>query len=165
MADKLQSRFTDVHRLGDGCFGEVYRGQYRSSPGKNCALKVFPRSEQMASDEIIAMCRLPDHRNIIRYYHHFVLNLDQLCLVMEYCSEGNLNDFLLEHPPIFSQELRFMKDIALAVAYLHDHGIVHRDLKPSNILLASDGTLKVGDYGLAKIAATFERHGGCLYHY
>ena len=51
-----------------------------------------------------------------------------------------------------------MRGICAGVAYLHDHGIVHRDLKPGNIFL-DEGTVKIGDYGLAKFISCSRRSG------
>src|SRR6187397_2241511 len=51
-----------------------------------------------------------------------------------------------------------MHGLCAGVAYLHDHGIVHRDLKPGNIF-SDEGTVKIGDYGLAKFISCSRRSG------
>eukprot|EP00058_Branchiostoma_floridae_P013998 XP_002599486.1 hypothetical protein BRAFLDRAFT_223937 [Branchiostoma floridae] len=76
-------------------------------------------------------------------------------LVMEFCPLGTMNDFLLKNGP--SYNMRFMRQIASAVAYLHDRGIVHRDLKPDNVLVTGtkkDPIAKVADFGLAKVCGS-----------
>jgi serine/threonine protein kinase len=46
--------------------------------------------------------------------------------------------------------VRLMSDVLAGLAFAHDRGFVHRDLKPDNVLLAEDGTARIGDFGLAK---------------
>ncbi len=47
--------------------------------------------------------------------------------------------------------LRILREVAAALDYAHGRGVFHRDIKPANIMLASDGTVKICDFGIAKI--------------
>jgi serine/threonine-protein kinase len=53
-----------------------------------------------------------------------------------------------------AEALQIMSQLCDAVEYLHQHGIVHRDLKPQNVMLCHDGSLRVMDFGIAKVAAS-----------
>ena len=79
---------------------------------------------------------------------------------MEYVSGESLEDVIDRSPngmPV-EQAVAWMRGICAGVAYLHDHGIVHRDLKPGNIFF-DEGTVKIGDYGLAKFISCSRRSG------
>jgi FtsH-binding integral membrane protein len=71
---------------------------------------------------------------------------------MEYVAGPSLANALRDHPdglPL-DEARHWMKGLVEGVAYLHDHGLVHRDLKPANLFM-EEGTVKIGDYGLAKL--------------
>jgi serine/threonine protein kinase len=90
--------------------------------------------------------------------------LEGLSIVSEYLCGGSLWDFL--HSPSVSYSwdtaLVMAADIAKGVAHLHGEGIIHRDLKSANLLLDRGGTLKVADFGLARVKAhTFTMTGQC----
>lgn len=68
---------------------------------------------------------------------------------MEYCGGDNLRTILDNNFPSIEEKWRLTKEILQSLAYIHSRGMIHRDLKPSNIFLASDGCVKVGDFGLA----------------
>ena len=72
-------------------------------------------------------------------------------IVLECVPGGNLAERLrgAQQPEGWAAEIA--RTIAVAVEHAHKCGIIHRDLKPSNILIASDGSLKVADFGLAKL--------------
>src|SRR5947209_5550453 len=73
-------------------------------------------------------------------------------VVMEYVAGPSLANVLKQHPQgLPPHEVRhWLKGLVEGVAYLHDHGVVHRDLKPANLFM-EEGTVKIGDYGLAKL--------------
>ena len=72
-------------------------------------------------------------------------------LELEYVAGGSLDQQLDGTPWPTTRAARLAEQVALGIAEAHRQGIVHRDLKPSNVLLAADGTPKVGDFGLAKM--------------
>src|SRR5262249_20211123 len=72
-------------------------------------------------------------------------------LVLELVEGPTLADRIAQEPIPVIEALRVAKQIADALEASHEQGIVHRDLKPANIKLRSDGTVKVLDFGLAKI--------------
>ena len=76
-------------------------------------------------------------------------------IVMELCEQGDLKTKINEKfysKQQFSKEeyIKIISEILSAFNYLHQHGIVHRDVKPQNIFFTAEGTVKLGDFGLAK---------------
>ncbi|KAI0811940.1 hypothetical protein GGR55DRAFT_603250 [Xylaria sp. FL0064] len=78
---------------------------------------------------------------------------NNLYIQTEFCEEGNLNEFLREVGAKGRLDdfriWKIMLEVAQGLGQIHSAGFVHRDLKPSNILVGFDGTLKIGDFGLA----------------
>ena len=75
-------------------------------------------------------------------------------LVLELVDGETLADRIARGPVPFEEALQIARQIADAVDLAHQHGVVHRDLKPANIKLLPDGSVKVLDFGLAKILET-----------
>ncbi|MCB9896226.1 MAG: protein kinase [Planctomycetes bacterium] len=149
--------------LGKGGMGEVFKG-YHHALDINVAIKVLP--DELSRNELVRqrflrearLCVKLDHPHIVR-----VFNVDEyagnLYLVMEMI-EGTDAAHMLKNGGRFryKRALEIGAASADALAYAHTQGLVHRDVKPHNILLgASDGKIKISDFGLAR-AATSSSH-------
>ncbi|KAA6374257.1 MAG: putative CAMK family protein kinase, partial [Streblomastix strix] len=78
-----------------------------------------------------------------------------LCLILEYCKNGDLRNVIaeLQKLPIEDRIYRvwqLFSQITQALDFMHSNQVVHRDIKPENIFLMEDGTIRLGDFGLAK---------------
>ena len=149
--------YTIKRGVGRGGFGEVYFAT--SDAGKEVALKLIRRNLDVELRGV-TQCLNLKHPNLIALYDIRTDNLGDQWVVMEYVSGESLEDVIERHPqgmPV-DDALWWMHGICSGVAYLHDHGIVHRDLKPGNIF-SDEGTVKIGDYGLAKFISCSRRSG------
>ena len=100
----------------------------------------------------IDVLRSVDHPNIIKIYEVYDSE-KYIHLVFEYLEGGELFE-RIKSKGLYSEKdaINVMRDLLMALEYLHDKGIVHRDLKPENLILAfkdKDDNLKIADFGLA----------------
>ena len=153
----VQLHANDV--LGVGRYGTVFKGVFKG--GKTVAIKTIfadtaggvihlpkPAVDELRREALI-MCTLnrPNGSRV------FGIVPELGWFVMEYCSRGSLRDVLMDTRQSLSDsdKLRFAAEIATGVAYLHlpEVSIVHGDLKSANVLLASDGGVRLCDFGLS----------------
>jgi len=175
-----------AQQIGEGSFGNVYKASSKSkleSKARSVAVKVFSLASPIASPqakveseeskrkfssfvgEYAMLCRL-DHPQIIRMHESFQTNAD-LHLVLEMCRGGELYALLVRRIKedsnhgshgLLEEDVRiFLRQMLLAVAYLHNRRIVHRDIKPENFLVyGASGepeadVLKLCDFGTAMV--------------
>ncbi len=102
------------------------------------------------------------HPNVVNVYDQGQ-DADTAYLVMEYLPGITLRDLLNEHPMLTTEQaMDIMEAVLSGLAAAHRNGIVHRDLKPENVLLADDGRIKIGDFGLARAATAQTAAGNAL---
>jgi serine/threonine protein kinase len=149
--------YTIKRGVGRGGFGEVYFAT--SDAGKEVALKLIRRNLDVELRGV-TQCLNLKHPNLIALYDIKTDEMGDQWVVMEYVSGESLEDLIDRSPNGIPEDqmLSWMRGLCAGVAYLHDHGIVHRDLKPGNIF-SDDGTVKIGDYGLAKFISCSRRSG------
>ncbi len=147
--------------LGQGGMGVVYKARQKELD-RVVALKILPREigctagfADRFTREARALAKL-NHPGIVTLYEfgHVKSGGDDMPLyffLMEYVDGVNLR--LLMHGERISarEALGIVPQICEALQFAHDHGIVHRDIKPENILIDRRGSVKVADFGLAKI--------------
>jgi beta-lactam-binding protein with PASTA domain/tRNA A-37 threonylcarbamoyl transferase component Bud32 len=102
------------------------------------------------------------HPNVVNVYDQGQ-DSDMAYLVMEYLNGINLRDLLTEHKILTpEQTLDILEAVLSGLAAAHKSGIVHRDLKPENVMLADDGRIKIGDFGLARAVSANTATGAAL---
>jgi len=124
----------------------------------------------LADDSQFKQRFIQEARSAARLAHPNVVNVfdqgqdaDSAYLVMEYLPGITLRDLLQEYGSLTSQQTIDITEAVLSgLAAAHKAGIVHRDLKPENVLLADDGRIKIGDFGLARAASANTATGAAL---
>jgi serine/threonine protein kinase len=99
--------------------------------------------------EAQAVARL-EHPHIVRIYDYGEYD-GAPYISMELMAGGSLAEKLRGQPLPEQEAAQLVATLAQAVQFAHDHRVLHRDLKPANVLLAADGTVKLSDFGLAKL--------------
>lgn len=142
--------------LGRGGMGEVWRG-WDQALGRQVAVKVLlghgldHTAASRFAQEAQTTARL-SHPNVVAVYD-FGHDQGRLYLVMEFVDGPNLSEHLTTHGPLGPDEAaRLGAQAAAGLAAAHRQDVVHRDIKPANLLLAPDGSVKVADFGIARLA-------------
>uniref|UniRef100_A0A8C3XWT7 Ephrin type-A receptor 1 n=1 Tax=Catharus ustulatus TaxID=91951 RepID=A0A8C3XWT7_CATUS len=158
--------------IGEGEFGEVYRGSLRLS-GKERVVVAIKTLKSTYSDsqwwnflrEATIMGQF-NHPNIVRL-EGVVTKRRPMMIITEYMENGALDTFLRENEEKFSpvQLVNMLQGIASGMTYLSEHNYVHRDLAARNILVTRSLQCKVSDFGLSRILendaeGTYETKGG-----
>jgi serine/threonine protein kinase/tetratricopeptide (TPR) repeat protein len=144
-----------VEKIDAGGMGEVYRARDERL-ARDVAIKVLPQetlTDQSARKHLHREARILsrlNHPNIATV-HDFDTQQGVDFLVMEYIQGITLSEKVAGRPLPEKEILRLGVQLAEGLAAAHSHGIVHRDLKPGNLRIASDGQLKILDFGLAKL--------------
>ncbi|KAL4470320.1 hypothetical protein ABPG74_011931 [Tetrahymena malaccensis] len=148
--------------LGTGGFASVYLGYYAKgkSNSKEEMNQLFAIKEISINNEFEITNSLIREINMLRHLknRHIIQFIDakktenHFYLIMEYCSEGTLEDLVKHKQLNEDQILTYFNQIVYALKYLYSKKIFHRDIKPKNILL-HNGEIKLVDFGLSKIIA------------
>jgi hypothetical protein len=160
-------RYEVIERVGRGGMGVLYRGR---DPvlDREVAIKVmagdFSADESARTRfyrEARASARL-QHRNIVTIYE-FAEDNGTPYIAMEFLRGQSLSQRMQASPPLtLVQKLDIVTQLLTGLHYAHEQGIVHRDVKPANIWLLDDGTVKLLDFGIAKIAASTMTSAGSV---
>jgi len=150
--------------------GIVYEG-YDPIIDRVVAIKTIKKDELDAEEaeehsrrfliEAKAAGRL-NHRNIVGIYDYGE-EKGLSFIVMEFVQGRELKSFFAaRHPFSMSQIVRLMGELLDALGYSHSRGVIHRDVKPDNIFVTDDGSVKLGDFGIARIDSTAKTHAGTV---
>jgi tRNA A-37 threonylcarbamoyl transferase component Bud32 len=157
--------------LGHGAMGVVYEG-YDPSIERRVALKTIRRDqlERAEAEELISRFRREaqaagrlTHANIVGIYE-FGEDAGTAFIAMEFVEGRELKDYFDANERFSMADIgRIMGELLDALDYSHRQGVVHRDIKPANIILLKGGTVKVADFGIARIdSSTLTQAGSVL---
>src|SRR5260221_14217860 len=141
--------------LGSGGMGEVYRAR-DAKLNRDVAIKVLPG---LFSSDVDRLARFQREAQVLASLNHpniaHIHGLEESsgvrALVMELVEGEDLAQRIARGPIPLDEALPIAKQIAEALEAAHEQGVIHRDLKPANIKVRPDGTVKVLDFGLAKL--------------
>ena len=154
---KLEGRYEITELIGVGGMADVYKAT-DIVDNKEVAVKIL-KKEFAENEEFLRRFRneskaiaLLSHPNIVKVYD--VNFSDRLqYIVMEYIDGITLKEYIDNEKVLtWKDSVHFIIQVLRALQHAHDRGIVHRDIKPQNIMLFTDGTIKVMDFGIAKFA-------------
>ncbi|ODQ51717.1 kinase-like protein [Saitoella complicata NRRL Y-17804] len=135
--------------IGKGSFGKVYKATHLPTSA-TVVVKCTPKTEAANLAREIYHHRRLHHPHIARLFE-YICTEENAWLVMEYCSGGELFDYLCRKKRLPEDEVkRLFAQICGAVGYVHSKGCVHRDLKLENILLDKHGNVKLVDFGFTR---------------
>lgn len=156
-------------KIGEGGYAQVFTVSWDNYPRVTYIAKVISiqekREQKVVNSFFTETSVLEElyHKNIITIFKHFVYKI-HMFIIMEYCPNGTLQDFVLKNGPLKENLFRTVAQQCLeAISTCHQSKIAHRDLKPANILLDSNYNIKICDFGISCIRKDYlTRQDGSL---
>lgn len=152
----LWKKYPDAEYMGEGGVGRVFKAR-DAAENRPIAVKIPVRFDEVTGAQFTKELHIWQglhHKNIVEVYAANVFPMPYI--EMEYIESSLASKkFPLEE----AETIRIIRGIAEGLLYAHERGIVHRDIKPENILITTDGTPKITDWGLAKALADTKHTG------
>src|SRR6184192_1926987 len=152
--------------IGEGAMGEVWRA-YDSVIRRYVALKLLSRAGRSADarERLLREARAAgalQHPNIVTIYDLGEAD-GQLFIAMELVDGRDLSTLIaLREPLPLERKLDLVIEVLQGLSYAHERGVIHRDIKPSNVRIASDGSVKIMDFGIALQSADVTGSGAIV---
>lgn len=152
----LKNRYYIISSIGEGGMAEVYLANDVINK-REVAIKIIKDSTSLDPLNIARFQREARasaalrHKNIIEIY-----DVDEYhgkpYMVMEYVNGESLKELLKKRGTFTSIEAcDIIYQLSDALAHAHEHGVIHRDVKPQNVMIKKDGSIKLGDFGIALV--------------
>uniref|UniRef100_A0A8C5H975 non-specific serine/threonine protein kinase n=1 Tax=Gouania willdenowi TaxID=441366 RepID=A0A8C5H975_GOUWI len=162
-------KYDKVKKIGEGSFGKAIlvksKGDGRQYVIKEIGIYRMSHKERQESRKEVAVLANMSHPNIVQYKESFEEG-GCLYIVMDYCEGGDLFQKInSQKAMLFPEEqiLDWFVQICLALKHVHDRKILHRDIKSQNIFLTKEGTVQLGDFGIARVLnSTVELARTCI---
>ncbi|MBQ3073564.1 MAG: Stk1 family PASTA domain-containing Ser/Thr kinase [Ruminococcus sp.] len=154
---KLDGRYEIRELIGIGGMANVYRC-YDTVDDREVAIKIL-KDEYLNNEEFIRRFKneskaiaVLSHPNIVKVYDVSFGDMIQY-IVMEYIDGITLKEYINQQRTLtWKETVHLITQILKALSHAHSKGVVHRDIKPQNMMLLSDGTIKVTDFGIARFS-------------
>ena len=154
---RLDGRYEILDIIGIGGMAVVYKA-YDNIEDRTVAIKIL-KEEFSSNDEFLRRFKneskaiaVLSHPNIVKVFDVSFGEIFQY-IVMEYIEGVTLKTYIENNGSLsWDEAVNYTIQILRGLQHAHDKGIVHRDIKPQNIMLLSDGTIKVTDFGIARFA-------------
>ncbi len=157
----------ELHELiGEGAMGAVWKA-YDSVIRRYVALKLLSRAGRTADarDRFLREARAAgalQHPNIVTIYDLGESD-GQLFIAMELVDGRDLSSLIaLSEPLALERKLDIVIEVLQGLSYAHERGVIHRDIKPSNVRVASDGSVKIMDFGIARLQSADATGSGAI---
>lgn len=140
-------------KVAAGSFSNLYRGYYC---GQEVAVKILKELQDDASQyqeflQEVSIMRKVRHKNVVQFIGACTRK-PNLCIVFEYMSSGSVYDWIRREGALsLTQVVKVCMEVSRGMDYLHQRKIIHRDLKAANLLLDENGTVKIADFGVARM--------------
>ena len=166
--EKLQGKYKIERLINKGGFAPVFQAT-EEFVGRSVAIKMIPKAsypqnrQRYLLTEMQTMGMTWGHPNIVAI--HTVEPGDDECfayIVMEYVDGDNLSHILSNDPLPQFRAVTVALDVCRGLMYAHKHSIIHRDIKPQNIMITSDQTAKITDFGVARILEEASQYTGTV---
>ncbi|KAG9282462.1 serine/threonine-protein kinase Nek1 isoform X2 [Astyanax mexicanus] len=162
-------KYEKVKKIGEGSFGKAILVRSKEDGHqyviKEIGISRMSNKERQESRKEVAVLANMSHPNIVQYKESFEEG-GCLYIVMDYCEGGDLFKKINNQKGVlFTEEqiLDWFVQICLALKHVHDRKILHRDIKSQNIFLTKDGTIQLGDFGIARVLnSTVELARTCI---
>nr|XP_057929832.1 serine/threonine-protein kinase Nek1 isoform X2 [Doryrhamphus excisus] len=162
-------KYVKVKKIGEGSFGKAALVKSKEDGHqyviKEISISGMSAKERQESRKEVAVLANMSHPNIVQYKESFEEG-GCLYIVMDYCEGGDLfKKINSQRGILFPEEqiLDWFVQICLAIKHIHDRKILHRDIKSQNIFLTKDGTVQLGDFGIARVLnSTVELARTCI---
>ncbi|XP_027693131.1 serine/threonine-protein kinase Nek1 isoform X10 [Vombatus ursinus] len=162
-------KYCKLQKIGEGSFGKAIlvksREDYKQYVIKEINISRMSSKEREESRREVEVLANMKHPNIVLYRESFEEN-GSLYIVMDYCEGGDLYKRINAQKGVLFPEdqiLDWFVQICLALKHVHDRKILHRDIKSQNIFLTKDGTVQLGDFGIARVLnSTLELARTCI---
>ncbi|XP_078071988.1 serine/threonine-protein kinase Nek6-like [Mustelus asterias] len=156
--------FDEIQIIGKGSFGSVYEVKHKidnHTYAVKCVHMTKDLDEETIKKEAKTLAKF-HHQNIVHYYNSWIdtsssRKVKYLCIQMELCKK-TLKEWLknIDVNELERHRHQIIYQISVGLVYIHSQNYIHRDLKPANIFFASDGKIKIGDFGLV---TSWKRNG------
>jgi len=159
MIGKIVGSYKITEKIGEGGMGSVFKG-IDTMLEREVAIKMlrpdFTRDAEIAERfraEAVTLAKL-NHPNIATL-HNFFRHEEDYFMVMEFVRGETLESLIKKHGALSPERAIFLFGLALeGIGHAHTMGIIHRDIKPANMMFTEKGSLKVMDFGIARVLGT-----------